>query len=127
MKPDGMIVEPECVAAALEDVSSRGSDALLTELVNTEPALAAFVSQNAVTIAGKLALSGAPTEVVSGVHGDVLTAVLTSIQALRRGHFQIWKDTMTDTRMEQLDPCFRSKQRRRGKKNQTNGTEQDVA
>ena len=77
-----------------------------------------------VSVAGRLSLSGAPTEVVQGSHEDVLEVVLTCIQAMRRGHYALWKDTVTGTRLAQLDPSLQPKPRRR-KKDQTNETEHE--
>src|SRR5262245_58652272 len=116
MKPDGMLVEPEHVTAAFQDIANRDSDEALAELAKTEPALAAFIGQQLTSTAGKLALSGAPTPVITGLHTDVLTTVLTSIQALRRGHYQLWRDTLTDTPLAQLDEQFQPPKRRRRKK-----------
>jgi hypothetical protein len=116
MKPDGMLVEPEHVTAAFQDVANRGGEEALAELATTEPALAAFIGQHLVAVAGKLALSGAPTPVVSGLHADVLATVLTSVQALRRGHYQLWRDTMADTRLALLDEEFKAPKKRRRKK-----------
>jgi hypothetical protein len=118
MKPDGMLVEPEHVTAAFQDVASRGAAEALAELAKTEPALAAFISQHLAGIAGHLALAGAPTPIVAGLHADALAAVLTSVQALRRGHYQLWRDTMIGTRLAQLDKTFRPKPARRRKKDQ---------
>ncbi len=116
MKPDGMLVEPDHVTAAFEDVARRGGEDALTALAETEPALAGFIAQHLAAMAGRLALSGAPTPVVSGVHGEALATVLTAVQALRRGHYHLWRDTMTGTRLAQLDEQFQPPKRRRRKK-----------
>jgi hypothetical protein len=122
MKPDGMLVESEHVTAAFEEVATRGGDESLAELAQTEPALAAFIGQQLIGIAGKLALSGAPTPVVTGLHADLLTTVLTSIQALRRGHYQFWRETLTGTRLAQLDEQFQAPKQRTRKKKPDSGT-----
>ncbi|MBV9125984.1 MAG: hypothetical protein JO112_21745 [Planctomycetes bacterium] len=106
MKPDGMLVEPEHVATAHQTVTTRGTGEVLEEVGQTEPALAGFLCHHLAVVAGKLALCGAPTETVQGVHEDLLTIVLTCIEALRRGHYELWKDTMTGTRLAQLDDSF---------------------
>jgi hypothetical protein len=106
MKPDGMLVEPEHVTRALQDVTTRGCDETNAEFAKTEPALAAFISQQSVVIAGKLALAGAPPELVQGMHNDILALVLTSIHALRRGHFELWKDAITGPVLAQLQAQF---------------------
>ena len=125
MRPDSMLVEPEHIVSARQDVAVKGSSESLSEFAQTEPALASFIYEGLAVVAGKLSLSGAPTELVQGSHEDVLAVVLTCVQAIRRGHYALWKDTVTGTRLAQLDPSFQPKPRRRRKKDQTNGTEQE--
>jgi hypothetical protein len=79
-----------------------------------------MMSLDIATGAGKLALAGAPTEVVQGVYHDVLTIVLTGIQALRRGHFELWKDTMAGS---PLSPKPAPRLHRREKKRDQAGPE----
>jgi hypothetical protein len=116
MKPDGMLVEPEHIVRANQDVSGKGGAEALAELGQLEPALASFLGEGLATIAGKLALSGAPTPLVQGAHEDLLALALTCVQALRRGHYDLWKDSMTGTRLAHIDPAFRARPRRRRKK-----------
>jgi hypothetical protein len=125
VKPDSMLVEPEHIVSARQDVAAKGSGPALNEFAQAEPALASFIYEGLASVAGKLALSGAPTELVQGSHEDVLAVVLTCVQAMRRGHYALWKDTLTGTRLAQLDPSFQPKPRRRRKKDQSNGTEQE--
>jgi hypothetical protein len=125
MKPDSMLVEPEHIVSSHEDVAARGCEKVLGEVGSTEPALASFIHQSLASVAGKLALSGAPTPLVQGSHEEVLTLILTCIQALRRGHYELWKDTLTGSRLAQLDPASqaKSKGRRRKKQGPTDGQE----
>ena len=39
--------------------------------------------------------------------------VLTCLGAVRRGHYELWKDCMKGTRLGQLDPSFKAKPRRK--------------
>jgi hypothetical protein len=116
MKPDGMLVGPEHATVAFEDVARSSGEDALNALAATELALAGFITQQLAAVAGRPALSRAPTPVVSGVHGEVLSTVLTAVQALRRGHYHLWRDTMTGTRLAQLDNQFQPPKRRRRKK-----------
>ena len=118
MKPDSMLVEPAHIIRARQDVAAKGSGEALNEFANAEPALASFVHESLAAVAGKLSLSGAPTELVQGSHEDLLAVVLTCVQALRRGHYELWKDTLTGTRLAQLDKEFRAPPRRRRKKSE---------
>jgi len=104
MKPDSMLVEIEHIESAQTDVATKGCCQFLSDLAQMEPHLTSFIYERLAVIAGKLSLSGAPTELVQGSHEDMLALVVTSVQALRRGHYELWKDTMSDTRLAQLDP-----------------------
>src|SRR5262245_56590347 len=123
MKPGSMLVGPEHIIGARQEVAAKGSSQSLSDFAQTEPALASFIYEGLAVVAGKLSLSGAPTELVQGSHEDVLAVVLTSIYALRHGHYALWKDTMAGTSFAQLNPSLRSKPRRQRKKEETNGTE----
>jgi hypothetical protein len=112
MKPDSMIVEPTHIVRARHDVTAKGSSESLSEFAQTEPALASFICDGLVAVAGRLSLSGAPTELVQGSHEDILGVVLTCVQAIRRGHYALWKDTVTGTRLELLDPTLKAKGQR---------------
>jgi hypothetical protein len=125
MKPDSMLVEPEHIVNARQDVAAKGSGQSLTDVAQTEPALASFICESLATVAGKLSLSGAPTELVQGSHEDVLSVILTCVQAMRRGHYALWKDCVTGTRLAQLDPSLQPRPRRNLKKDLTNGKEDE--
>ncbi|HKB40642.1 MAG TPA: hypothetical protein VKD72_29725 [Gemmataceae bacterium] len=102
MKPDSMLVEPGYIVTAHEEIATNDRGEALTALAGTEPALASFICECLATVAGKLALSGAPTPVVQGAHEDVLTLVLTCVQALRRGHYELWKDSLEGTPLARI-------------------------
>src|SRR5262249_20931111 len=127
MKPDGMLVQPEYIVTARPHLATKGSGEVLNEIAGTEPALASFIYEGLSAVAGKLSLSGAPTPLVQGSHEEVLAIVLTCVQAIRRGHFELWKDTMTGTRLAQLDPCFCPKPRRRRNKSEGGSRESEGA
>lgn len=48
----------------------------------------------------------------------MLALVLTCVQALRRGHYELWKDSMVGTRLAQLDETFQAPPKRRRKRAQ---------
>jgi hypothetical protein len=116
MKPDGMLVEPAHIIRARQDVAKQGNHAVLNEFGKIEPALVSFIVDALAGVAGKLSLSGAPTELVQGAHEDVMAILLTSVQALRRGHYALWKDTVVGTRLEQLDDTLKAPTKRRARK-----------
>ena len=113
MKPDSMLVEPEHICTARQDIAAKGNADAQAEVGQAEPVLASFLCESLATVAGKLALSGAPTELIMGSHEDILAITLTCIQAVRRGHYELWKDTMTGTRLAQLDKEFHAPPKRR--------------
>lgn len=116
MKPDSMLVDFEHIARARQDVAAQGTGPAMNEFAATEPALASFIFEGLAVVAGKLSLSGAPTELVQGSHEDVLAVLLTCVQALRRGHYALWKDTAVGTRLAQLDESLAAPRKRRRKK-----------
>jgi hypothetical protein len=118
MKPDGMLVEPQHIVTARQEVAAKGSGQALNEFAQTEPALASFIYEGLALVAGKLSLSGAPTELVQGSHEDVLAVVLTCVQAMRRGHYALWRDSMVGTRLAHLDETFQAPPKRPRKKSQ---------
>ena len=115
MKPDSMIVEPDYIVQTRADVVRTGTPQSFELVGRTEPALAAFIAEGLASVAGKLSLAGAPTPVVQGAHEDVLSIILTCVQALRRGHYEFWKDCLTGTRLAQLDKTFRPPTKRHRK------------
>lgn len=99
MKPDSMIVEPEFIMKAVEGICERGAARALKDLQGREPALAAFVQDRLATLAGRLALSGAPHKVVRGAHEEILVLVLGALEALQRSHYELWKETALEGRL----------------------------
>jgi hypothetical protein len=126
MKPDSMLVEPVYLIQARQGVAQDGLEQALAAVAETEPVLASFIHENLAAVAGKLALTGAPTSVVQGSHEDVLAVVLTCIRALRRAHYELWKDSMTGTRLAQLYPDLQPKPRRRRKKSAEGSAEPEA-
>ncbi|HYT95055.1 MAG TPA: hypothetical protein VEL76_40435 [Gemmataceae bacterium] len=106
MKPDGMLVEPKFLARAWRHIARRGGHNALADAGTQEPALAAYLRESLAAAVGKLALTGAPTPVVQGIHEELLTVALTCVQALRQGHYALWKDTLTGTPLARLAEEF---------------------
>jgi hypothetical protein len=115
MKPDAMLINPEFIIQARQEVADQGAGKSLAGFAKLEPALAAYIYETTAGIAGKMALAGAPTEIVQGSHEDMLAVILTCVQALRRGHYELWKDTVVGSRLAQLDASLQARPRRRKK------------
>ncbi len=116
MKPDGMLIDPEVILQARQDIADQGTGKSLQAFAQVEPALAAYIYETSAGIAGKMALAGAPAEVVQGSHEDLLAVVLTCVRALRLGHYALWKDTVVGSRLAQLDASLGTPARRRRRK-----------
>ena len=100
--PDSMLVKHTHIMEARSRIAEQGHQAALESLLGREPALASYMSQAMATIAGKMALAGAPTEVVQGVHADVLLVMLSSLEASRAAEYELWEGTVVGTRLEAL-------------------------
>jgi hypothetical protein len=115
VKPDGMLIDPDFIVQARQQVGTKGSSKALAEFSQAEPALAAYIHESLAATAGRLTLAGAPTPLVQAAHEEVLALVLTCVESQRRGHYEYWKDSMTGTRLGQLDESLRPKRRRKKK------------
>ena len=115
MKPDSMLIEPGHIVEARQELGERGFGQALADLSNREPALAAYISESMASLAGKLALSGAPTPVVQGLYNEALAVLLSSVEAQRRGHYDLWKGTIVGTKLETLGSSGKKPRKRRKK------------
>jgi hypothetical protein len=125
MKPDSMIVEPEHIHTAGKQLAEKGTESSMQELAGAEPALASFIGHMLSSLAGDLALSGAPTPVVHQVHEKAMDVVLIARKAFRLGQYQLWKDTLPGTPLGRLEetpaeekPGPKRKKKRGGKGDQ---------
>lgn len=103
MTPDSMLTTHAMIHDASTQFNEAGWNAWIQRLTELEPELANFVDTRATSIAGRLALSGAPNAVTEGVFEDVMSCVLVAISALREGHFQLWKDTEIGSRLLEIE------------------------
>lgn len=113
MKPDSMLIEAGHIVQARQEIGERGNAECLEDLAKREPALAAYISESMASLAGKLALSGAPTQIVQGLYNEALSVLLASIEAQRRGHYDLWKGTIVGTKIESLTAAKKPRKRRR--------------
>jgi len=75
------------VAVAAEAVEGN----VIQSVAAREPVLAAYIAEKMLAVSGKLALSGAPPEVVQGCYDEVANLVATSVRALWAGSDELWK------------------------------------
>lgn len=104
VQPDSMLVDADHIVSARHDIGQVGSPEALDDLSGREPILGAYIQEGMASLAGKLALAGAPTMLVQGVYNEVLALLLSSVEAQRRGHYALWKDCITGTPLERLEP-----------------------
>jgi hypothetical protein len=82
---DATLVEEEMLRAAARESADKtlGDE---NEFVPSEPVLSAYLHTELLAILGKLALSGAGTEIVRGVAVDLHRLIATSAGALQKGY-----------------------------------------
>jgi ribosomal protein L7/L12 len=102
---DDTLVSEQVLKVALDDAGRCGPEAVLEDLIQSEPHLGSYLQQNATLVAGKLALSGAPQPVIEGVHTNLLSACALVYRALRQGTYEIWQNTALGERLKLLDPA----------------------
>jgi ribosomal protein L7/L12 len=100
---DQTVVSEAALQAALNEIGCHGPERILRGMAQAEPNLGPFIRHTAVQVAGKLALTGAPPEVVQGVHEDLLSACALTYLAFRKGSFEIWRDTALGERLKDLE------------------------
>jgi len=119
MSADATLVPPQCLADALDQLCAAPLPHALHHLAQQEPVLGGFIQEKLAALAGQLALSGASTPVVRGVYREALLVVLGSLQALRLGHYQLWRDCVPVERLPVPDvPPLQRKPRRRRRSNE---------
>lgn len=90
---DHAVVTKKTLAQVLEEWSSESADAdVLQQLTLREPVLAAYLSERAVAVSGKLALAGAPPEVVRACYAHLLETVGVAVRAIWKAHDEFWRD-----------------------------------
>jgi hypothetical protein len=119
-----MLVEPDTIVNARIAVGDKGALEALQALQEVEPSLGAFIQEALAAAAGKITLSGVPTPVVQGIHEEVLATVLTCVEAVRRSHYELWKDTAVGTRLAELAPDLPRRKRRKKRSPDTGPEEQ---
>lgn len=106
MQPDSMLVRGKDIRLVKTLVRRQGPANAQASFAQLEPALAKYIDNRLSTIAGRLALAGAPTELVNHISNDVLDLIHTALGALRAGHYRLWKKTVFGKRLAKLDPSL---------------------
>ena len=91
---DAGLISPDIMRDVLDEPVPQDKDTDILEAIGSrEPVLASYVAQSLLAISGKLALSGAPPELVCGCHEDLLEVISASVRAVWRGYDEFWKGT----------------------------------
>src|SRR5262245_8085267 len=101
-RPDSMLIEPDHIISARQSIGETGTPTSMEHLGEREPARAASSQRSMACLAGKLARSGAPPPLVQGLYNEAMLLILSSLEAQRRGHYDLWKDTIVGTQLENL-------------------------
>ena len=102
MATDQQVTARMVLEAQLE-LERRGAAAFMQHLEKTEPELANFVLETLSLIYTKLSNLGGPPQKTKRVFRSVQALPLVSIEALRRGHLELW-DKQMGPALGQLDP-----------------------
>lgn len=86
---DGLVNQHN-VERAAKVVLELGAESF-SRLSDKEPVLAEFINDSATQIAGKMTLAGCEDRVVRGVYSDTLTTMVIALEALRNGHYDLWR------------------------------------
>lgn len=86
---DGLVTD-QAISEVQQRVREGDLDEHIEQLEGLEPKLAGHITEQTLLIAGRLALSQAPHEVVNGVYRDVWSLVLIAIDSLRQSQIDYW-------------------------------------
>ncbi len=98
---DSAIIGGEALRKAVDRVADQKSEALEC-LGEREPVLAEFIDRTLTAIAGRMALSGAPSEIVKDCHEHITCVVLISLEASRIAHYELWEEAADGKHLEKI-------------------------
>lgn len=101
MATDQQVTARMVLEAQLE-LERRGAAGCMQHLEETEPELANFVLETLSLIYTKLSNLGGSPQKTKRAFRSVQTLLLVSIEAMRRGHLELWEKQMGAV-LEQLD------------------------
>jgi hypothetical protein len=92
---DAALIDTQAMQNALE-LWLTGHERSPLEILPNEPVLSAYVHGELFAVLGKLALTGAETEVVRGVSADLHRIVGITASAFRLAYYDLIKDLLPD-------------------------------
>jgi len=97
-----MLVAAKHLVEARKAVGQPGVLEALGSLGEREPVMANYLGEGLAAMSGRLALSGAPTDLVRGIHQESLMLVLSALEAQRKATYELWEGTTFGTLLEEL-------------------------
>jgi hypothetical protein len=98
---DSMLTTHQMIHDSTKMVSRRFRQCW-ADFAQSEPELADFVVSEAMRFCGVLAFNGAPQSVLRGAHEQIRRLTLTALMSMRRGNFELWRDTALGPRLAAL-------------------------
>ena len=99
-------VTAKIVLQTLAEFQRRGSTDAMHTLEAVEPDLTEHVLEQLTCIHQEILALGGPPKKSQRAYRSVQTLVLVAVAALRRGHYETWRQTSSGTRLDQLDPTL---------------------
>ncbi len=96
-------VSARAVLDAVMELRRKGVTRVIEHLEQIEPDLTNYLLEDLTRIHQHLMALGASSRHTQRVYREVQSLALVSITALRKGHFELWRQDVGE-RIEQLDP-----------------------
>ena len=98
------VVSARAVLDAELSLRRQGSHRALHELEQVEPDLTNYLLENLTDIPQRILALGGPAKASQRVFMNVQRLTLVCINALRRGHFELWKQSEAGAELDDGEP-----------------------
>lgn len=102
---DAALIDADTIQAALQSRANDTTTDSPFEILHTEPILSSFVHGELLQLLGKLALSGANTDVVRGVSTDVHRLLGVTAAAFRLAYRSLLEDFLPEGEPAEPEGC----------------------
>jgi hypothetical protein len=110
--PSDQAVTAKIVLQTLAEYERRGATHAMQTLEAVEPELTDHVLNQLTNIHQEILNLGGPPKKSQRAYRSVQALVLVALAALRRGHYETWRQANGETRLNQLDPSLAPDARR---------------
>jgi hypothetical protein len=100
---DAVLVDEEALTTAIKSVVKRVPSEGFT-FVKTEPVLSAYCRAELLQVLGKLAISGASSQVVRGVGADIHGLITVVAAAMKAGYSSLLEDFLPEFAVSVPEP-----------------------